>query len=203
MQHVSVPLYVMLIVFCWAPLLPAEPPPTESSSFQQAVTASSFTALAAWVAVATFFWRVLQDGRLERRRRQELVSAVYHHIEKAIEYLSDEEVPKINEAIQAEIAKDSAYTPHIVRSADADLTYDHIIGVMEWLDDEGERAVANYFYTQSILNDIAASFGLEYVQGWPTERKLRLWKLYIGQQAETLAAAQYARTKLEEARTKN
>ncbi len=129
---------------------------------------------------------------MERRRKQELVNATYHHVKKAITLLNHPNVPTVNASARADITNNPAYTPYIVISADADLTYNHIIGVMEWLDPQGEESVVDYFYEQSSLNAIAASFELEYVRNWPNTRKLKLFDLYVAQQESTLTAAKKA-----------
>ena len=149
--------------------------------------------IAVYIAAATFFWRVLLSAQSERRRKQELINAVYHHVDEAISRLKDEEREKRNETIRQGIEDDETYTPYVVRSSSDDLTYDHIIGVMEWLDEKGEKAVASYFYSQSSLHAAEESFGLEYVRSWSVDRKLKLWDLYVHYQEETLANAVVAR----------
>ena len=61
---------------------------------------------------------------------------------------------------------------------------------MEWLDEDGEKSVSSYFYTQMGLHALAQSFEKEFVRGWPQERKLQLWKIYEEFQGDTLKYAQ-------------
>jgi len=152
--------------------------------------------IAVYIAAATFFWRVWLSAQSERRRKQELINAVYHHVDEAIGRLKDEEREKRNKTIRQRIEDDESYTPYVVRSSSDDLTYDHIIGVMEWLDEKGEKAVASYFYSQSSLHAAEESFGLEYVRSWPASRKLQLWSLYVKYQEKTLESAMAARKAL-------
>ncbi len=153
----------------------------------------TIAAIAVSIAAATFIWRVLRSERSERRRKQELVNAVYHHVDEAIDRLDNEEREKRNETIRQKIKSDESYTPYVVRSASDDLTYDHITGVMEWLDEQGEKAVASYFYSQSSLHATEESFDSDYVRSWPVVRKLQLWNLYVKYQEETLRNARAAR----------
>lgn len=163
---------------------------------QQITISSIVTAFAALVAAATFLWRVWQSWQTEKSRKQALANAVYHHVEKAIDILDDPALSVGNAEVRAELETNADYTPYILRSADADLTYEHIIGVMEWLDYAGEKAVAKYFYDQSLLHSISESFGSEYVRSWPTERKLKLFDLHVEQVKETLASAKEEREAL-------
>lgn len=197
MQYASALSCALLSVFCWTPFLFAGSTDTATLSEQQPTISPFVASLAASVATATFFWRVCQSWQTERRRRRALANAVYHHVDKAIEILNDPSISTANCAARAKIQKNAKYTPNILHSADDDLTYEHIIGVMEWLDYEGEKAVANYFYAQSSLTSIAESFRSEYVQNWPIDRKLNLFDLYVAQENETLAAARKARAALE------
>lgn len=91
--------------------------------------------------------------------------------------------------IQEKIINDDSYTPYEISSSADDLTYEHIIDVMEWLDEDGERAVSSYFHTQMVLNALGQSFDKEYVRGWKPDRKLELWKVYEKYQEETLKHA--------------
>lgn len=196
MQYASVLLCAVLSVLCWNSFLFAGPTNTATLPGQQITISPLVAFLAAIAAVATFLWRVWQSWQAEKRRRQALINAVYHHVDKAIEILNDPSRSVANSAARAEIQNNPEYTPHILHSADDDLTYEHIIGVMEWLDYAGEKAVANYFYDQSALHSIAESFGSEYVRNWPTARKLKLFDLYVTRGQDTLTSAKEARDAL-------
>ena len=156
------------------------------------------TAIAASVATLAFLFRVSQATLAEERRKQALANAVYHHVEKAIEVL--EKFMPDNETTRAKMEDNAAYTPLFINSADDDLTYEHIIGVMEWLDAVGEKAVANYFYDQSTLISISEYFQTEYVRGWDQERRLGLFDIYVEQQQETLKSARGAQAVLKKVR---
>lgn len=94
---------------------------------------------------------------------------------------------------------DQFYTPYPVRSLNDDLTYDHIIEVMEWLDSrEEEETVLSYFYSQAFLHSLAGVFELEFVRGWPLVRKLAAWDVYEQAHAETAEFALAARRILSE-----
>ena len=70
----------------------------------------TIAAIAVSIAAATFIWRVLRSERSERRRKQELVNAVYHHVDEPIDRLDNEEREKRNETIHAtEESFDSDY----------------------------------------------------------------------------------------------
>lgn len=196
MQYVSVPLCAVLTVFCWTPFLSAGSTDAAPPSGQPITISLLVASFAAFVAAATFLWRVYQSWQAEGRRRQALANAVYHHVDKAIEILDDPSISAANSAAIADMQNDSKYTPYMLHSADDDLTYEHVIGVMEWLDYAGEKAVADYFYAQSALYSIAESFGSEYVRSWPTARKLKLFNLYVTQEQKTLTSAHGARAAL-------
>ena len=137
-----------------------------------------------------------------RRRKKKFVNAVYHHVDEAIDRLKDEGREKINKTIRRKIENDKSYMPYIARSSADDLTYEHIIGVMEWLDEKGGKAVASYFYSQSSLHAVEESFGVEYVGSWLVDRKLELWNLYVSYQEETLKNAMAAEKALSRLRAR-
>ena len=148
--------------------------------------------------VATFFlgWYIAVQN--SRRRRRKLVNAVYYHVDLAIRSLQEQE--KDNEAIREKFENDESYTPYLVRSPNDDLTYDHVIEVMEWLDPEGEEAVSSYFHSQQALHALAESFKLEFVRNWPPERKLRAWDAYERFRRDTIEHARRTEEALEERR---
>ena len=149
------------------------------------------------IAAATFLLRVWLNERSERRRKKELVNAVYHHVDEAIDRLEGKEKwEEMNITIRNKIEKDASYTPYFVRSSASDLTYDHIIGVMEWLDETEEKSVASCFYTQSSLHAVEESFNLEHVRSWSSSRKLQLWEIYAEYREKVLRDALGARKTL-------
>lgn len=142
------------------------------------------TALTAFLALTFSFYNWTQS---RRRTRRKLVNTIYYHTKCAIEDLQKRQ--KNNHVIQAKITNDNSYTPYLASSSADDLTYEHIIDVMEWLDEDGERAVSSYFHTQMVLSALGQSFDKEYVRGWTPDRKLELWKVYEKYQEETLKHA--------------
>lgn len=133
--------------------------------------------------------------RSSRARRRKLINAVYYHVDLAIRTLQEQE--KGNEAIREKIENDESYTPYLVHSPNDDLTYDHVIEVMEWLDAKGEEAVSSYFHSQQALHALAESFKLEFVRNWPPERKLRAWDAYERFRRDTIEHARQAKEALE------
>ena len=121
------------------------------------------------------------------RRRRKLVNAIYHHATRAIEDL--ETLKDRNDSIREKIEQDESYTPHVVRSTADDLTYDQVIEVMELLDEREEAVVLSYFHQEAELHAYAASFDLEFVRRWPSDRKLALWKAYEKSGKDTLESA--------------
>ncbi len=105
-----------------------------------------------------------------------------------------------NETIRQKINADESYTPYVARSSSDDLTYEQIIEVMEWLDEEEEKSVASYFHSQSSLHAIAESLELEFVRSWPSDRKLQLWKTYEKYEENTLTYARETREVLKNKR---
>ena len=142
------------------------------------------TALTAFLALMFSFYNWTQS---RRRKRRKLVNTVYYHTKYAVEALQDQQ--KNNHLIQEEIENDNSYTPYAGSSSADDLTYEHVIDVMECLDEDGERAVSSYFYNQTILNVLGQSFEKEFVRGWTKERKLKLWKKHEEYQKKTLKDA--------------
>ncbi len=151
-------------------------------------TSITIAAIGVLIAVGTFLWRVWLSVLSERRRRQKLVNAVYHHVDRAVTSLKEQE--EKNETIRQNIKDDETYTPYVVHSSSDDLTYEQIIEVMEWLEEGEEREVVTYFYDQSSLHAIAESLGLEFVRRWPSDRKLRLWGMYEEYGRRTCKSAQ-------------
>ena len=133
--------------------------------------------------------------RSSRARRRKLINAVYYHVDLAIRTLQEQQ--KGNDAIREKIENDESYTPYLVHSPNDDLTYDHVIEVMEWLDAKGEEAVSSYFHSQQALHALAESFELEFVRNWPPERKLRAWDAYERFRRDTIEHARQAKETLE------
>lgn len=121
------------------------------------------------------------------RRRRKLVNAVYHHASKAVRDL--ETLKDRNDSIREKIEQDESYTPHVVRSTADDLTYDQVIEVMELLNEREEEIVLSYFHHEAELHAFAASFDLEFVRRWPSDRKFALWKAYEESTKDTLESA--------------
>ncbi len=143
------------------------------------------TPLTAFSALILSLYNWTQSRRWKRRK---LVNTIYYHTKYAIEALRDQQ--KKNHLIQEKIKNNNSYTPYVPRSSADDLTYEHIIDVMEWLDEDGEKSVSSYFYTQMGLHALAQTFDTEFVRGWPQERKLQLWRFYEEYQRNTLKYAQ-------------
>ena len=146
--------------------------------FESLTTTSLLTMIPDWI----------EARRLRIRKRQKLVNTIYYHAKYAVEALK--KLQKNNQSIQEKINNINSYTPYVPPSSADDLTYEHIIKVMEWLDEDGEESVSSYFHTQMSLHAIAQSFDQEFVRGWPQDRKLELWNMYEKCQEETLKYAQ-------------
>ncbi len=123
------------------------------------------TPLTAFSALILSLYNWTQSRRWKRRK---LVNTIYYHTKYAIEALRDQQ--KKNHLIQEKIKNNNSYTPYVPRSSADDLTYEHIIDVMEWLDEDGEKSVSSYFYTQMGLHALAQTFDTEFVRGWPQKR---------------------------------
>ena len=143
------------------------------------------TALTAFLALTFSFYNWTQS---RRRTRRKLVNTIYYHTKCAIEALK--KLQDNNQSIQEKIKNVNSYTPYVPLSSADYLTYEHIIEVMEWLDEDEEESVSSYFHTQMSLHAIAQSFDQEFVRGWPQDRKLELWNMYEKCQEETLKYAQ-------------
>lgn len=147
-----------------------------------------FKLLGIIVALILSVYNFYSSLRSHRIKRQKLVNTVYYHVIQAIDSLQNQE--KGNQTIREKISQmNSSYTPFVARSPADDLTYDHIIEVMEWLDKDGEKAVSSYFHAQMGLHALGQSFDLDFVRDWPQERKLQLWDAYVMFQADTLRYA--------------
>lgn len=146
------------------------------------------TSLGIIVALFLSIYNFYDTLRSHRKKRQKLVNTIYYHVIQAIDNLQNQE--KGNQTIREKIDQmNSTYTPFVARSPADDLTYEHIIEVMEWLNKDGEQAVSSYFHAQMALHALGQSFDLDFVRDWPQERKLRLWDAYVMFQAETLKYA--------------
>ncbi len=156
------------------------------------------TSLGIFVALLLSVYNLYSSMQSRRRKRQKLVNIVYYHVRHAIDALQQQQ--KGNESIREKIRNDGSYTPYVAASPADDLTYDHIIEVMEWLDKKGEEAVSFYFHTQMGLHALGKGFDLEFVRGWPPDRKLRLWEIFEEYQKDTLKYAEKAKNILEEQR---
>ena len=133
-----------------------------------------------------------------RRTRRKLVNTVYYHVAQSVKFLLKQQ--KNNPLIQEKIKNDNSYTPYGVSSSNDDLTYEHIIDVMEWLSEDEKEAVSSYFHAQMALRMLIQSFNTEFVRGWTPDRKLELWKVCEEYQKETLKCAEKAKKFLEEHR---
>lgn len=126
-----------------------------------------------------------------KRKRRELIDAVYYHAQVAIETL--EKQKGANKTIREKIKKDKSYAPYAAVSSANDITYDQVIGVMEWLKkqnkDEEKEAILYYFHMQAALHATAMSFHLEFVREFSSERKKELWMAWEEYQRETLEYA--------------
>lgn len=149
-------------------------------------------ALSLLVAAFALLLNWYNSGRAYGMNRRKIINAVYHHVNTAVCNL--QEGKKKHSEIRKRIQTAQPYTPYLVRSPNDDLTYDHIIKIMEWLDSrEEEDAVLSYFHSQALLHSLAGVFELELVGGWPLERKLAAWGMYEQVHAETVGAALAAR----------
>ena len=148
--------------------------------------------VALFLSIYNFYNSILSH----RRKRQKLINTVYYHVIHARESLQGQK--KGNKSIRERIRNNNSYTPYAARSPADDLTYDHIIEVMEWLDEDGEKAVSSYFHAQMGLHALGQSFDLDFVRDWPQERKLQLWDAYVLYQANTLKYAEKAEDILQE-----
>lgn len=150
--------------------------------------------------IVALFLGVDNNRRLkqsDRRRREKIVNVVYYHVRQALENLQSQE--KGNQLIRDQINQGSnSYTPYVVKSPAGDLTYDHVIQVMEWLDKDGEIAVSRYFHAQMGLHAVGKSFDLDFVRGWPQERKMRLWHEFEKFQRDTLKYAEETKSILDD-----
>ena len=154
-------------------------------------------ALSLLVAVLSLLLNWYNISRVYGMNRRKIINAVYHHVNKAVCNLQEGE--KGHSIVRERMKTDQFYTPYLVRSPDDDLTYDHIIEVMEWLDSrEEEETVLSYFYSQELLHSLAGVFELEFVKGWPLRRKLEAWSVYEQTHAETTEFALAARRILSE-----
>lgn len=156
------------------------------------------TSLGIFVALLLSVYNLYSSMQSHRRKRQKLVNTVYYHVRHAIDTLQEQQ--KGNKSIREKISNDSSYTPYVASSPADDLTYDHIIEVMEWLDEKGEEAVSFYFHAQMGLHALGKSFDLEFVRGWSPDRKLRLWEFFEEYQKNTLKYAGKAKNILEKHR---
>ena len=150
------------------------------------------TPVTAFSALILSFYNWTQS---RRRTRRKLVDTIYYHTKYAIEAFQYQQ--KKNHLIQEKIKSNNSYTPYGAHSSADDLTYEHVIDVMEWLDEDGEKAVSSYFYTQMVLSALGQSFDKEFVRGWTPDRKLELWKVCEKYQEETLKYAKEAMKVLE------
>ena len=100
------------------------------------------TALTAFLALTFSFYNWTQS---RRRTRRKLVNTIYYHTKCAIEALK--KLQDNNQSIQEKIKNVNSYTPYVPLSSADDLTYEHIIEVMEWLDEDEEESVSSYFHT--------------------------------------------------------
>ena len=150
----------------------------------------------ALVAVLAFILSLYNFLHLRSTRRKKLINAVYHHVTLAEEHL--ENIGRKTEEVAQKIKTDESYLPYIPRSASDDLTYDHVIELMQWLNSrEQEETVLRYFHLQSNLHALAAGFELEFIRGWRLDRKLSMWKLFEEYRKSTLERAQEAKEILE------
>ena len=156
------------------------------------------TSLGILMALLLSLYNLYSLIQSSRRKRQKLVNTVYYHVRHAIDNLQEQQ--KGNKSIRENIRNDSSYTPYMPSTPTDDLTYDHIIEVMEWLDEKGEEAVSFYFHAQVGLHALGKSFELEFVRGWPPDRKLRLWGIFEKYQEDTLKYAEKAKNILDEQR---
>ena len=148
----------------------------------------TITSLGIIVALFLSIYNFYDTIRSHRKKRQKLVNTVYYHVIQAIDSLQDQE--KNNQIIREKIDQlKSPYTPFVAQSPADDLTYDHVIEVMEWLEEDGEEAVSSYFHAQMGLHALGQCFDLDFVQKWPQDRKLQLWDAYEKFQADTLKYA--------------
>ena len=145
------------------------------------------TPFTAFSALILSFYNWTQARRRTRRKR---FNTVYYHADQSVKFLLKQQ--KNNPSIQEKIKNDNSYTPYGVSSSNDDLTYEHIIDVMEWLSEDGEEAVSSYFHAQMTLRMLIQSFNTEFVRGWTPDRKLELWKVCEEYQAETLKCAEKA-----------
>ena len=113
-----------------------------------------------------------------KRKRRELIDAVYYHAKEAIKTLEKQKCA--NKKIRKKIENDKSYAPYIAVSSTNDITYDQVIELMEWLKkenkDQAEKAILYYFHMQAALHAISMSFHLKFVREFPSERKKELWK---------------------------
>lgn len=156
------------------------------------MTTELIAAFSVLVAAFALLLNWYNSARAYGMNRRKIINAVYHHVNTAVCNL--QEGKKGHSEIRKRIETTRPYTPYPVRSPNDDLTYDHIIKVVEWLDSrEEEKAVSSYFHSQALLHSLAGVFELELARGWPLERKLAAWDVYEQTHAETMGAASAAR----------
>lgn len=159
--------------------------------------------VAAAVAPAAFALSVYNFFHARSVTRKKLVNTAHLHAKLAVYNLKrmDESI----ETARAKIRGDESYTPHIPRSPHADLTYDHIIELREWLGgDEHEKIVFGYFHAQSALHALAKSFDLAIASGnFSPPQKLELLAAYEKSCSQTLQYAREVARILAEAKSQN
>ena len=139
------------------------------------------------VAVVALCLSLYNFAQSRRRKRRKLFS-VYYHAVMAIESIEAQQ--KNNQRIRKTIAEDDAYTPLIASVSSAnELTYQQVLDVMEWLNQEEEEATLSYFHHQSDLHALGQSFNSDFVRNWSQERKLEMWAHLEEKMEETLRHA--------------
>lgn len=149
-----------------------------------------------FIAVAAFLLSCYNFTRSHRRKQRKLINAVYYHVVLAIYFFKKQQ--KNHPAVEQKINSDESYTPYIPQSSHDDLTYDHIIDAMEWLDsEEEEEKVLYYFHYQLALHALATSFQDEHFRNLSWERRKAVWNAYKNYHHRTLKYAEEVKTIME------
>ncbi|CAJ2376407.1 MAG: hypothetical protein IBGAMO2_330016 [Arenicellales bacterium IbO2] len=147
-----------------------------------------FAVLISILALCLSIYSVWQPHRTKRKK---LVNAAYYHVKLAVERLQD--MDQQIETAREKIRADKSYKMHIARSNTDDLTYDHVIELMEWLNPDQEKIISDYFHAQSAMHGVAESFDLAAAGAFSTDQQLRLLDIFAavcGQTREYARAAE-------------
>ena len=144
-----------------------------------------FAVLISILALCLSIYSVWQPHRTKRKK---LVNAAYYHVKLAVERLQD--MDQQIETAREKIRADKSYKMHIARSNTDDLTYDHVIELMEWLNPDQEKIISDYFHAQSAMHGVAESFDLPQPAHFPRTSNCACWifsRLSAGKPANTRA----------------